>query len=178
VSAGPLDTDYLLVGALVALIAVGVYFRVRRTLGRQPYAPRRMRARIVILGAIGAMLVASLPTPSGFGAAALGSAAGLGLAVFGLRHTKFEKTDAGLFFTPNRWVGLGVTALFVGRLAVRLMTAFRLAEETALSGDPPLEHMHRSPLTLAFYFLFAGYYAGYYALLLRRPPLISADGSN
>jgi hypothetical protein len=164
-SGGP--TDYLVVAAFVALIAFGVYLRVRRTMGRQPYAPRRMRARIVVLAAIGALLVASLPTPSGFGAAAVGSAAGIGLAVFGLRHTKFEKTDAGLFFTPNRWVGLGVTALFVGRLAVRLVTAFRLAEETALSGDPPLAHMHRSALTLVFYFLFASYYAGYYALVLK-----------
>ena len=137
-------------------------------MGRQPYAPRRMRARIIVLLAIGAMLVTSLPTLSGFGSAALGSVGGIALAVFGLRHTRFEKTDAGLFFTPNRWVGLGVTALFVGRLAVRLVTAFRLAEESALSGDSPLSHMHRSALTLVFYFLFAGYYAGYYALLLRR----------
>lgn len=173
-SAGPLDTDHVVVAAFLALLAFGVYFRVRRTLGRQPYAPRRMRARIVVLSAIGALLLASLPTPAAFGAAALGSAAGLGLAVFGLRHTTFEKTDAGLFFTPSRWVGLGVTALFIGRLALRLVTAFRLAEETALSGDPPLAHLQRSALTLVFYFLFAGYYAGYYALLLRRSVVFEA----
>jgi hypothetical protein len=169
-SAGPLNTDNIVIVAFVALLAFGVFFRVRRTLGRQHYAPRRMRARIVMLVAVGAMLIAALPTPSGFGGAALGSAAGIALAVLGLRHTKFEKTDAGLFFTPNRWLGLGVTALFVARLGVRMVTAFRIAEATALSGDPPLEHMHRSALTLVFYFLFAGYYAGYYALLLRSAP--------
>jgi len=162
-------TDYVVIAVFVTLLALGVYLRVRRTVGRQPYAPGRMRARIVVLSCLGALLVAQLPTSSGIGAAAAGCAVGLGLAVFGLRHTRFERTEAGLFFTPNRWVGLGVTALFVGRLAVRLVTAFRLAEEAALSGEP-LSGMHRSALTLAFYFLFAGYYAGYYALLLRNAP--------
>lgn len=169
-----MDTDHVVIAAFVALIALGVYLRVRRTIGRQPYAPRKMKARIGLLSVIGLLLLFQLPTPAGFGAAVLGSAMGIGLAVFGMRHTKFEQTEAGLFFIPSRWVGIGVTALFVGRLAVRLVTAFRLAEAAALSGDPPLQGLHRSAVTLVFYFLFAGYYVAFYSLLLKSaPPLLT-----
>jgi len=152
---------------LVPLVAFAIYRRLRRTLGRQLFAPRTMKTRMSFLSAVGVFWLVSLPTAAGFGAAVAGSVVGVALGVFGLRHTRFEKTDAGLFFTPNRYIGLGVTALFLGRLAVRLVTAYRMAQAAALSGEPPLAGFQRSALTVAFYFLLAGYYVGYYALVLR-----------
>ncbi|HEX3595348.1 MAG TPA: hypothetical protein VHU80_09610 [Polyangiaceae bacterium] len=164
-----MDSGWLALVILAPLLALGVYWRLRRTLGRQRYAPRRMRARIIVLSAVGVALLASLPTLPALGASAAGAALGSGLAVFGLRHTRWERTDEGLFFTPNRWIGLGVTGLFLGRLVVRLLTAYRLAQEAALSGEP-LGGIHRSAFTLTFYFLLAGYYGGYYALVLKHAP--------
>jgi hypothetical protein len=169
-------SDSLVLVVLVPLLAFGVYWRVRRTLGRQRFAPRRMRARMVILTSIGVLLLASLPTLPAFGAAAAGAVLGVALAAFGIRHTRFERTDAGVFFTPNRRIGLGVTALFLGRLVYRLITAYRIAQEAALS-DEPLAGLKRSAFTLTFYFLLAGYYIAYYALVLRHPETRAGTGA-
>ena len=163
-----LQADQVVAVFLVALIVAAIFFRVRRTLGRQSYAAGGMTVRTVVLAVVGAVLVATLPTWRGIVASIAGAAMGLGLAAFGIRHTTFEKTDGGLWFTPNRWIGLGVTALFLGRLVVRLVVAYRIAEESLASGEPPLEGLKRSALTLAFYFLFAGYYVAYYALVRRH----------
>lgn len=42
---------------VVALLAWRIYIRMRRTFGRQRVEPRRLRVRITLLGAIGALLL-------------------------------------------------------------------------------------------------------------------------
>jgi hypothetical protein len=160
-------TTFPLAVAFVPLIALALYLRLRRTFGRQPLRPRAMQTRIVLLCALGVFLLVSLPTPAGFGAAVAGAVAGGGLALLALRHTVFERTESGLFYTPSKWIGLGVTALFLGRLAARLVFAYRIAEESLATGEPPAG-LRRSALTLAFYFLLAAYYVGYYLSVMRR----------
>jgi hypothetical protein len=168
---GPVTADIVVYALFGALLAFGIYRRLHGTFARQRIRPGRMRTRIVLLGLIGAWLVVSLPTPAGFGAAVAGGAVGVVLAHLGVARTVFERTDQGSFYTPSKWIGGAVTALFLGRLAVRLYTAFELAKAAAESGEP-LSGLHRSALTVAFYFLFAGYYVAYYLWILKR---VAAD---
>lgn len=52
--------------------------------------------------------------------ASAGLLAGLALGVFGLALTRFEDEPRGLYYTPNRWIALGLTALIAVRLGYGL----------------------------------------------------------
>jgi hypothetical protein len=95
------------------------------------------------------------------------------LAVIGLRLTKFEATPEGRFYTPNGWIGLGVTALFLGRLAARFFTMSE-GMIAAQAGAPPFAGLQRSPLTLALFLLLAGYYVAYFAGVVRKAKRMTA----
>jgi hypothetical protein len=118
------------------------------------------------------LLVGSTGTTASLGAAAAGVVLGVVLAVVGLMHTHVEATDEGRFYTPNKWIGLAVTALFLGRLAARFFTLSERATEAA-SGASPFAGVQRSPLTLGLFFLLAGYYVTYYAGVLRKARALS-----
>jgi hypothetical protein len=155
---------------LVAVPLVGfmLYRRLRRTFGRQPVTPKRMALRIVLLCVVCVLLlVRSSAATASLGPAAAGLVLGIGLAMVGLMHTKVEAAAGSMFYTPNKWIGLAVTALFLGRLAGRLFVLSERATQVA-SGVSPYAGLQRSPLTLALYFLVAGYYVTYYAGVLRK----------
>ena len=150
----------------VPLVGFALYRRVRRTFGRQPITPKRMVARIILLSVISLVFLAWMPTANAFAAAAVGTALGGILAVYALKHTRYDVTAAGKGYTSSPWFGLVVTALFLGRLAARM---FSIYEARAL--DPataPSPGFQRSPLTLGIFFLMATYYVGYYAGVLRK----------
>lgn len=154
--------------ALVApLIAFGLYRRFKRSFGRQPLIQSRMVRRMVVLSALSALFLWWLPTATGFAGAGAGLVLGAALALVDLTHTPIERTAQGSFFTPNKWIGLLVTSLFVGRLVVRLFSVYEHSAEVG-QGTPSPPSLRRSPLTLALYFLLAAYYVAYYAGLLRR----------
>jgi len=151
----------------IPLIGWGLYRRFRRTFGRQAVTPRRMVARIVLLTVVCGLLVGTSDLSSTtLAAVGAGLGAGIVLALVGLRLTAYEVTAEGRFYVPNGWIGLAVTALFLGRLAGRLFT---MSERMAAvrGGEPPFAEMHRSALTMGLFCLLAGYYVGYYAGVLR-----------
>jgi hypothetical protein len=130
-----------------------------------------MAFRVVLLGVLCALFAASISTVGAGLAAAGGASVGVALAVFGLAHTRFEVNDQGKFYTPNGWIGLAVTALFIGRLAARTFTVYadRAAAAAAMApGASPFAGLQRSPLTLGIFFLMAAYYLVYYGGVLRR----------
>jgi hypothetical protein len=145
-------------------MALVLYRRFKRSVGRQPLAPRKMTARIVVLLLVGALLLATSPTATGLVGAFAGALAGVVLAMAALAYTKLEAGPDGNFYTPNPWMGFLVTMLLVGRVAFRMATLY---QASASSGAPP-SGVQRSPLTLAVFFVMAGYYAFYYAGVLRK----------
>jgi hypothetical protein len=164
---------------LVAVPLVGflLYRRLRRTFGRQLVAPRRMALRMVLLCVVCVLLlVRSSVTTISLGAAVAGLALGVALAMVGLMHTKVEATAESKFYTPNKWIGLAVTALFLGRLAGRLFTVSERATQVA-SGVSPYAGLQQSPLTLGLFFLLAGYYVTYYAGVLRKAAALGAPSA-
>jgi hypothetical protein len=90
-------------------------------------------------------------------------AIGIGLAVYGLRVTRFESTPSGLYYTPSAHIGVALSLLVVARVAYRLFQSYAA---TAGFTEPPAS-LVRSPLTLLLVGTLAGYYAWYALGLLR-----------
>jgi len=139
------------------LLAWRVYRRLRRNIGQQPLRPRRIITSIVIFSVLSVVFFISYAR---FTEVLLGLGGGLLLGallgLLSLRLTKFETTDLGHFYTPNTHIGVGLTTLFVGRMIYRF---WDFNSGTAPPhGPPPL----KSPLTLFFFGLIAGYYLVYY----------------
>src|SRR4051812_23955726 len=85
------------IGALVLFI---VYRRVRRNIGRQPARATRLWIRIGIFAVIGAaILMQANASPNTWIGAGVGAAMGAIIAIYALRHTAFETTPTGNFYT-------------------------------------------------------------------------------
>ena len=154
---------------IVAFIAWAMYRRVRRTIGRQLVSPARMQWRIGMLSLIGGLfLFTSLRDMNLFGAMVAGLAAGAALAWFGLRHTKFETTPQGHFYTPHTYIGLAVSALLLGRIAYRFLAVYPAMHAAAQADANPFAAYQRSPLTLAIFGVLVGYYVAYYIGVLNK----------
>jgi len=154
---------------IVALVALAMYRRVRRTIGRQRVSPARMQWRIGMLGLVGALfLLMSLRDMNLFGAMIAGLAGGAALAWFGLRHTKFETTPEGNFYTPHTYIGLVVSALLLGRIAYRFLAVYPAMHAAAQTDANPFAAYQRSPLTLAILGVLVGYYVAYYIGVLSK----------
>jgi hypothetical protein len=147
---------------LVPLLVWRTYSRVRRLIGRQRLTRVRPWITLTLMPTLAGLFCwLAYPNLDKVGWLAAGIAAGVGLSVFGLRLTAFERTPQGLFYTPNRYLGVSLVLLFVGRIV------YRVIEITLLSAANTLTGFVVSSLTLAVFGLLAGYYVGYNAGLLR-----------
>ncbi|HTY51373.1 MAG TPA: hypothetical protein VMB48_16940 [Steroidobacteraceae bacterium] len=177
-----MNTAHLGPALAVGVIAVlGVYRRMRRSIGRQPLRPGRLWSRIAVWALICALMTTALLRrhPAGTPAAiAAGAVLGIVLALVALRYTEFAFTPEGNFYTPHLYTGLAVTALLVARLAYRLVLIYTLqgaAPESVPGMAPGVTSgvgaypppAFSSPLTLAILFLTGGYYICYYGGVLR-----------
>jgi hypothetical protein len=93
---------------------------------------------------------------------AVGTAAGIGYGVYGLRITRFEDTPEGYYFTPNARLGIVIAMLFVARV---LYVGFEIFANQG--SNAPTPKFTDSPLTLLSVGLLAGYFGTYSAGLLR-----------
>ncbi len=138
-------------------IAWAMYRRIRRNIGRQKLRPGRLIAYIVIISVVSVlMLAASLLKPSLALSCGGGLLAGVALAFLGLRHTRFETTEEGHFYTPNTYIGVALSALLLGRMAYR----FFLIQDQL--NQPTGPQAFQSPLTEFIIGLTLGYYLAYY----------------
>ena len=167
-----MDSTWLTTAIFVPLIAFAIYRRFRRTFGKQPISSWRMMMRMGFLSLVAVAFIATQPTPLGFLAGGLGAALGVGLGLFGLKHTRYEATAEGRFYTPNGWIGLVVTALFLGRMAARMVTLYQAGAFAAQT--TPMDGFQRSPLTLGLFFLLAGYYVSFLAGVLLASRRLTA----
>lgn len=154
----------IVLAIVAAVIAVRMYSRMRRNIGRQPLQPKRLIARIVVLAVITAgIAIYSIDNSRLLMGLGGGLAVGALLALVGLRLTQFEDTAEGRFFTPNAYIGIALTILFMGRLIYRLTLLSSLSPR---EGRAPA--LMQSPLSFFIFELLAGYYIAYYLGILRR----------
>jgi hypothetical protein len=154
---------------IAALVAWGIVRRLRRSFGRQPVQPARIWLRIGILTLVGGLVAATSVTRGAQMLEALiaGLACGALLAYVGLRHTRFEVTPEGRFYTPHTYIGLAVTLLFLGRLVYRFL---HLPNGAIGYGPDPNAAVayQRTPLTVGIFAALVGYYVLFYAGVLLR----------
>ena len=161
----PMTSARLLPALVIPLVGWRIYTRVRRNIGRQPFHPRRWRSAVVVFSVITMLLgwFAARSWPA-LGALGGGLLLGTALALLAFRLTRFESSAAGNFYTPNVVIGLGVTLLFLGRVAYRIIAMLGMsAVERAASGGVA---SYQSPLTLLTFGVTTGFYIAYNASLL------------
>jgi len=149
---------------LLPLLAWRIYARFRRMVGRQRLSKVRPWITLAIFPTLVILLgVAALSHPERLWWLAAGLGLGSLLGAFGLRHTRFEPTPKGLFYTPNVHLGIALSLLFVARIVYRLIEVYAL--EPAIAHG--MDDFARSPLTLVVFGLLAGYYIAYAIGLVR-----------
>jgi hypothetical protein len=162
--------------AAAALVLFIIYRRFRRTFGRQPLRPRRMIVRMLILSVI-AVLLLPAAWRSSASASAMGAALalGVGLALWGAQHTRFEWHGGKLHYVPHTYAGMVVSALFLGRLLYRGLVVLPYSEHApggaGLARAAPadaLVSLYQNPLTLGVFFVLIGYYVSYYGYVLWK----------
>jgi hypothetical protein len=153
--------------AVSAVVAFGIYRRVRRNIGRQTLTAGRQIFRMVLFTMLCGILAFIHPLQP-LAEAYMGSGLIVGAAVgwFALRHTEFEATPQGYFYTPHLYIGIAVTALFVGRILYRMALMYGMTG-AASSGSGQMPAPDSNPLTLGILFLTASYYIVYCTGLLR-----------
>ncbi|MGA7537792.1 MAG: hypothetical protein WBW93_03390 [Steroidobacteraceae bacterium] len=166
-----MDPRLVLPYIVAALIVWRLYRRMRRSFGRQRVRDGFMWFRIGILSLAtlfigGTVLIAH--DVDVLGALLAGIACGAVLGSFGLRYTKFEVSPQGRFYTPHTYIGLAVTALFVGRVLYRFLEIYNGLIPATMVGQSFVTSLQHSPFTLAVFGALVGYYVLYYAGVLQR----------
>lgn len=164
----PRVTPYL----IVAIVVWALYRRMRRSFGRQRVREGLMWLRMGILTLVAALIAVTVVRDVDvLGALLAGVVCGAALGVVGLKYTKFEITSQGRFYTPHAYIGLVVTALFVGRLLYRFLGLYNGANATVAGQSIAATYQH-SPFLLAVFGVVVGYYVLYYLGVLQRtkPP--------
>ena len=172
-----------------ALVVFAIYRRFRRSFGRQPLRPVRMRVRMVLLTFLVCLLLpAALRSTQFLAAEIVGTALGISLAVWGAQRTRFLTQGGQLYYVPHTYTGIVVSLLFLGRLVYRIVqnyggahaspAAGTVAANAYASGDHAQAFapasMLQNPLTVGIFFLLAGYYLYYYGWVLWKSKHLGA----
>ncbi len=158
-------TPYL----IAALVVWSIYRRMRRSFGRQRVRDGFLWLRIGILTLLAALIGTQVARDVDLlGILLAGIAGGVVLGYFGLKHTKFEVTPEGRFYTPHTYIGLAVTALFLGRLLYRFLGMYNGLATPATTGHDLAALYRHNPFTLAVIGAVVGYYVLYYVGILQR----------
>ena len=150
---------------LVPLIASRFYRRIRSNIGRQKFSHGRSISVLMIFGVVNVLIAFSIA----FGlnlllAQAGGLVVGAAIGLAGLQLTEFEDTAEDRYYTPNSYLGVGVSVLLIGRIAYRIFV-FSSFDQATQAHAPGLG---QSPLTLGLFGLTTGYYIAYHAGLLAK----------
>jgi hypothetical protein len=149
----------------VLLVAWRLYSRMKKLIGRQKSKAWRHWTTLVVFPSILTMFaIAAFTHPDSEVALAAGIAAGVGLAVWGLRKTRFETTPGGYYYTPNAHIGIALSLLLVARIGYRF---YEVSVMTAAQSPQQMQDFGRSPLTLLVFGTLAGYYTAYAVGILR-----------
>jgi hypothetical protein len=162
-----------------ALAAWLILRRLRRSFGRQRVQVNRLWFRIGALAIAGGLILTTSVTRDATTIEALvtGIVCGAALGYLGLRHTQFEVTPEGRFYTPHTYIGLAVTALFLGRLVYRFLYLSNELHTLAGAEQSHALAYQKSPLTLGIFAVLVTYYVLFYAgVLVKTRVPASAQG--
>jgi hypothetical protein len=157
----------------IPLIVWRLYSRYRKLVGKQPVHPRKLWASAIIFPLLFILFAfVSKGNETTLLCLAGGGIAGIALSFIGHKLTKFDNTDGVLSYTPNAYLGLALTSIFVMRIAYRY---FQISEMTQQQDPAAAQQMGSSPLTMLVFGLLVCYYASYsIGILMWRRKQLSA----
>jgi hypothetical protein len=164
---------------VIALAAVLLIFRrLRRSFGKQPLRPVRMKIRIGVLVLVGLSFApVAFKSLQFLGAELAGLVAGIALALWGASRTRYLSEGGQLYYVPHTYTGIAVSLLFMGRLAYRLTQVYVWNASQTRGTDPAMNSTMnmKSPLTAGLFFVLIGYYTVYYGVVLWKTSRISPE---
>lgn len=161
------------IGIIVLLVLFALYRRIRRTVGYQPLAKRRMTTRMVLfLVVLVLFLVSGYLNPIIYLYDAIGIVIGGAIAIISIRTTSFEQRANGWYYRPHPWIGILLVVLLIGRIGVRAYEVYTLSADKTLtqstSANNGLDVYAHDPFTTLVLFTLFTYYVVYYIFLIRR----------
>jgi hypothetical protein len=160
----------------IPLVAWRLYSRVRRMIGRQrSKAWRHWTAAIFLPFVLTMLAVGAATRPAALATLGAAVAVGVGLALWGLKLTRFEKTAEAIFYTPNARIGMALASLLVARVLYRFYEIATMPMTPR--GGAGMQDFARSPLTLMVLGMLLAYYAAYaIGVLFHRHRLREVPG--
>lgn len=158
---------------LIAALAVwAIYRRLRRSFGRQQLRPTRMVVRMGILLILAVSLGSlALRSREFLGVEIAGLAAGVAMALWGAKRTRYERHDGQLYYLPHTYTGIAVTLLVLGRLVYRFVQVYGRGSAQGFASPSVVQ----SPITVALLFVLIGYYVCYYGRVLWKSKHLRAE---
>jgi hypothetical protein len=151
---------------LAPVLVWRVYSRIKGQMARQRSILSRHYTGILVFAAMILVPVSEAMTrPLSLGALVAGCALGIALGVYGLRHTRFEQTEEGYYFTPNEKLGIAAAMVLVARVLYIGLDIY-----INKGSGAPTPGFTDSPLSMWCVGLTGGYFATYSAglMLWRR----------
>jgi hypothetical protein len=153
-----------------ALIPVSLVLRYRAGTARRQARGWVATINIVAAAVSAALLllfamVTSVWVPGALAGALAGFITGGVLGVIGLLISRWERTPLGLYYTPSRWLILGITLLVFARLAWGIWRGWHAW--WAAAGDTSWLATAGIPGSLAAAGIFLGYYLAYWSGIRR-----------
>ncbi|MEW9701177.1 hypothetical protein [Paenibacillus sp. SI8] len=152
------------------IVVLIIYRRTRRAIGFQRLSTRRLKFRLTLFSILGIIIfLFGFVHPIHFIGYAVGLAAGVGLGLLAIRHTRFEHRSDGWYFRTHLWIEIAVLVLFLGRIAYRIVfiAAAPNSSYTSMNPADPSQFM-RDPVTAGVFFIIVSYYVLYFSYLLRE----------
>jgi hypothetical protein len=149
--------------ALVPFLVWRIYSRLKNQMTRQRSIVSRHYTGLIVFAAMVLVPGTELgDRPFQLAALAAGAIAGIALATYGLRRTRFEDTSEGYFFTPPSRMGILVAMLLVARVIY-------LGIEIYMNqgSNHPNPRFTDSPITMLCLGMTAAYFATFSAGLMR-----------
>jgi hypothetical protein len=168
--------DPYVFAAMAVFILFALYRRFRSVFGRQPLRPAKLKSRIAILAVVSVLFaLRALHSPAMMGAGLAGLAAGAAFAWWGLKLTRFDVMPAGIFYTPNTYLGAALAAVLIGRIVYRFVALYPALQTAKAETGSAFAGYTSSPLTFALFALVIGYYVVYCAGLIARANPLGAQ---
>ena len=158
-----MDLTTLALLILTPLLVWRIYSRLKTMMARQPSVLTKHWTGLgTFLAVIVVVATEVFGKPEMMGWWAVGTAAGIGYGIWGLRLMRYESNEEGFFFKPNARLGIMIALLFAARV---LYIGFEVFVNQG--SNTPMQRFTDNPITVLTLTLMAGYFGTLSAGLLR-----------
>ncbi|SDO90406.1 hypothetical protein SAMN04487897_12658 [Paenibacillus sp. yr247] len=145
-----------------------IYRRTKRTIGFQKLSRGRLKFRLTLFSILGLIIfLLGFVHPIHFIGYIIGLAAGIGLGLTAIRHTRFEHRADGWYYRTHLWIEIAVLVLFLSRIVYRLAFITLSADPANMNPADPTQFT-KDPVTAGVFFIIVSYYILFFGYLLRE----------